>query len=383
MESAIAYFSKGTSLSESPLPHASIYQQSSKSYILNYRKEDLSHFTRRLLEACELAPERAELVAETLIQADLMGHVTHGLALLPVYLKELETGGMRSEGEPEIVQDHGSAFSWDGRYLPGPYLVHKAIDQAIARTEEFPIVAATIQKTHHIGCLAAYLEKATERGLMILLSCSDPRNATVAPFGGLSGVYSPNPLAAGIPTEQEPILFDISMSTTANGLVIQKKKAGERLPHPWLQDAAGHATDDPNAFFDDPPATILPLGGQDAGYKGFALGILIEALTNALGGFGRSSAPDNWGASVFLQVIKPAAFGGLDYFKKEMSHFVGACSNTSIAPGSTPVRMPGQRALALRDQQMKTGVQLYPTIMPALVPFAEKYGIDLPEGSEP
>ncbi|MCB0632965.1 MAG: Ldh family oxidoreductase, partial [Lewinella sp.] len=314
------------------------------------------------------------------IQADLMGHITHGLNLLPVYLKELESGGMRSEGEPEVLQDHGSAFSWDGRYLPGPYLVHQAIDQAIARTEQYPIVAATIQKTHHIGCLAAYLEKATDRGLMLLLSCSDPRNATVAPFGGLSGVYSPNPLAAGIPTEGEPILFDISMSTTANGLVIQKKKAGQKLPHPWLQDASGHTTNDPNAFFDEPPATILPLGGQDTGYKGFALGILIEALTNALGGFGRSSAPDNWGASVFLQVIKPAAFGGLDYFKKEMSHFVAACDNTSVRPGDAPVRMPGQRALALRAQQMKAGVKLYSTIMPALAPFADKYGIAMPEG---
>lgn len=345
---------------------------------MEYRKEDLHQFTIKLLEACGLNEERADIVAETLIQGDLMGHTTHGLALLPVYLKELESGGMRKAGYPEVLQDHGASFSWDGQYLPGPYLVHTAIDQAIARSAQHPVVTATIQKTHHIGCLAAYLEKATDQGLMLLLSCSDPRNATVAPFGGLTGAYSPNPLAAGIPTGDDPILFDISMSSTANGLVIQKKKAEQKLPHAWLQDASGHATNDPDAFFDDPPATILPLGGQDTGYKGFALGILIEALTNALGGFGRSSRPDNWGASVFLQIIKPAAFGGLDYFKQEMSHFAAACTNTAIPPGGAPVRLPGERALALRAAQLKTGIKLYPTIMPALQPYAKKYGIELP-----
>lgn len=345
---------------------------------MKYKKEDLQQLSMDLLKASGLSANRAATVTETLLQSDLMGHTTHGLALLPVYLKELASGGMRSEGEPEVLKDLGASFSWNGRYLPGPFLVHRAIDQAIVRSREYPVVTAAIQKTHHIGCLAAYLEKATEQGLMLLLSCSDPRNATVAPFGGLTGTYSPNPIAVGIPTEQDPILIDISMSTTANGYIIQKHKSGEKLPHPWLQDAEGQPTNDPGAFFADPPATILPLGHQDAGYKGFALGILVEALTNALGGFGRSSEPDNWGGSVFLQLIQPDAFGGLAYFKKEMSHFVKHSLDTPTPEGAPPVRMPGQRGLALRKQQLKTGIELYPAILPAIEPFAKQYDIEMP-----
>jgi L-lactate dehydrogenase len=243
------------------------------------------------------------------------------------------------------------------------------------------VVTATIQKAHHIGCLAAYPEKVTRNGLVLLLSCSDPRNATVAPFGGLTGAYSPNPIAAGFPTEEDPIIIDISMSTTANGYIMQQQKAGMKLPHAWLQDAEGKTTDDPEAFFADPPATILPLGGQDAGYKGYALGILVEALTNALGGYGRSSRPDNWGGSVFLQVINPDAFGGLDYFKKEMSFFrENALSNPPA--GSQPVRLPGQRGLQLRAQQLRDGLELYPSIIPALEPFCEQYGFNLPDPVE-
>lgn len=307
-----------------------------------------------------------------------MGHTTHGLALLPVYLKELETGGMLREGEPEVLQDAGPAFSWNGRYLPGPYLVHKAIDEAIARSATYPIVSATIQRSHHIGCLAAYPEKATEKGLMMLLSCSDPRNATVAPFGGLTGLYSPNPIAAGIPTDGDPILIDISTSATANGLVIQKQRAGQALPHAWLQDANGQATADTNAFFADPPATILPLGNQDTGYKGFALGILVEALTNALGGFGRSSKPDNWGGSVFLQIINPAGFGGLAYFRQEMSNFTAAARSNPVPEGKPQVRIPGERGLALRRQQLQEGISLGAGILDGIRPYAEKYGMAMP-----
>lgn len=345
---------------------------------MKYTQTSLSTFSLQLLEAAGLLTDRARIVAETLIMADLMGHTTHGLALLPAYLNQLESGGMRTQGDPEVINDTGSSFSWDGRYLPGPYLVHQAVDLAIERTKQYPVVSATIQKSHHIACLAAYLEKATTRGLVILLASSDPGNTTVAPYGGLKGVYSPNPLAAGIPTDGDPILFDISMSTTANGLVIQKYKEGNPLPRPWLQDASGNMTNNTAAFFEDPPATILPLGSHDTGYKGFALGILIEALTNALGGFGRCGKPDNWGASVFLQIINPAAFGGREYFQMEMSRLVAASIQSPSVPGSSPVRIPGQRALALRKEQLTNGVSLYPGIMPSLLPFAEKYSLPMP-----
>lgn len=344
---------------------------------MKYQKEDLLRLSSQLLMACGLDEERANVVASTLLASDLMGHTTHGLALLPVYLKELESGGMRRAGEPEIIQDSGPAFSWNGRYLPGPYLVHQAMDQAVERCRQFPVVSATIQQSHHIGCLAAYPEQATKHGLIMILSCSDPRNATVAPFGGLTGTYSPNPLAAGIPTEGDPIIIDISTSATANGYIIQKEKAGEKLPHPWLQDAEGNATDDPRTFFADPPATLLPLGNQDSGYKGFALGILVEALTNGLGGFGRQSKPDNWGGSVFLQLINPEAFGGLAYLKREMSLFAARAHRSPSPEGKPAVRLPGERGLARKREQEKNGVALYPEILPALAPYVEKYELEM------
>jgi L-lactate dehydrogenase len=332
-----------------------------------------------------LPPDRARIVAATLVEADLMGHTTHGLALLAPYLAELEAGAMQTDGDPETLADHPAAVTWDGRYLPGPWLIHRALDLALERIADHPVVTVAIGYSHHTACLATYLTRATDRGLMLLIACSGTNCATVAPFGGLTAVYSPNPLAVGIPTgpredgnSADPILIDISTSTTANGLVAQARDEGRSLPHPWLQTPEGRLSDDPAAFFADPPATILPLGGHDAGHKGFALGLLVEALTGALTGRGRADKPQRWGNSVFLQLIDPDAFGGREGFLRETRHLAAACNASQPRNPDVPVRLPGARALALRAERLRDGIPLHDPILASLRSCATRCGIDSP-----
>lgn len=345
-----------------------------------YPHTTLIQFATEILSTAGLENGRARVVAETLVESDLMGHTTHGLQLLPAYLKEVSTGKMKRDGDPLVISDRGSVMVWDGQYLPGPWLVHRAMDEMFQRIDSHPVMTTVIRKSHHIGCLAAYPERATNKGLLMLLTCSDPRAKSVAPFGGLEAVYTPNPIAGGIPTDGEPIIFDISMSTTSNGLVLRSLEEGKKLPHPWLLDNRGNPTDDPAEFVKDPPATILPLGGLDSGYKGFALGVMVEALTSGLAGYGRVDNPDTWGASVFIQLIDPEAFGGRHGFQRVMQHLADACIRTK--PIAEPVRMPGSRALRLRDQQKKSGVRLHPSIPPALKVCGEEYGVAFPGRSE-
>ncbi|MBD3304924.1 Ldh family oxidoreductase [candidate division KSB3 bacterium] len=343
-----------------------------------YAVEDLLAFAAQLLQRAGLAQERAQVVADILVEGDLMGHTTHGLQLLTPYLRDLEAGKMTKEGDPVLVADQGAAITWDGRYLPGPWLTIQAMDLAFERIAQHPIVTIVIRQSHHIGSLASYPKRATDKGLMLLLTCSDPSVQTVAPYGGIEPIYTPNPLAAGIPTQGDPILLDISMSCTANGLVWRLQSQGQRLPHQWLLDNQGNPSDDPAVLATEPPGSILPLGGMDVGYKGFALGILVEALTAALGGHGRSDQPTQWGASTFLQLIDPEAFGGREHFLRETSWFADTCRDNSTKPGNPPVRLPGERALKLRAEQLQQGVALYPTILPALEAWTEKFGVPLP-----
>lgn len=343
-----------------------------------YRAADLLGFAARLLSGAGLAPDRAEVVAEILLEGDLLGHTTHGLALLAPYLSEITSGSMRTEGTWEVVSDHGAVATWDGRRLPGPWLVTQAIEAALPRAEAQGSCTVVIRRSHHIACLAAYLRRATSRGKIILLLSSDPNVASVAPFGGTRGLYTPNPIAAGYPTTGEPVLLDISTSATTNGLTGRLHAEERQLDHPWVLDGAGQPTRDPAALFADQPGSILPLGGLDSGHKGYALGLLVEALTAGLGGFGRADPREGWGASVFLQVLDPAAFGGSEAFARETGWLADAARATPPAPGRDAVRLPGERGLQLRIWQLREGVRLYPTIMPSLVSWADHLGVPIP-----
>ncbi len=339
---------------------------------------DLIDYSVRLLSACGLGENKARAVSEILVKADLMGHRTHGLQLLPLYLNELQSGKMQTSGDAEVIRDTGSTVCLNGRYLPGPWLIQQAINQSIARIQSHPVVTTVIQRSHHIACLAAYLEAVTRNGLVILLSCSDPITRTVAPYGGIEGVYSPNPLAAGFPTMEDPILMDISMSSTANGLISLARDEGRDLPHAFILDNQGQVTTDPSRFFTDPPGTVLPLGGQEVGYKGFALGLLVEALTSALAGYGRSDEPRNWGASVFLQIIDPGAFGGLDHFRKEVQYLKEKSLQSRPIDAQKPVRIPGQKAMDLERHQRINGVELGAVLCRELQGLARRFDTESP-----
>ena len=304
----------------------------------------LRQFGQSLLTASGLTEDRAFDVAEVLLEADLLGHTTHGFALLPAYLKALAENSMTKTGQPQVVADHGSTLTWDGGYLPGPWLVRQAIAAARERLAEHPVVTVAIRRSHHIACLQAYLQPVTEAGLFILLTCSDPASRTVTPHGGVAPRFSPNPLAAGIPTDGDPILIDISASSTSNAACNRAAAAGERLPGPWLIDRDGNATDDPRVLAAEQDGSILPLGGLDLGYKGFAIALIVEALTNALAGHGRADGESRWGASVFLQIIDPERFGGRAAFLRETSFLAESCRETPVLSGKTahPFTGPGR-----------------------------------------
>ncbi|CAN1573543.1 COG2055 Malate/L-lactate dehydrogenases [Spirosomataceae bacterium] len=300
--------------------------------------------------------EKAESTSRILLEGELLGHTTHGLALVKPYLDELQSGQIEKLGSYEMINSTATTETWNGRYLPGIWLTEKAIEKASEIAKKDGIGTVVIQKSHHIACLAAFLEKTARQNLMVIIACSDPRNKTVAPFGGKIPVYSPNPLALGIPTETDPILIDVSMSTTANAVVNRAAKNNEKLAGEWLLKSDGTTTNDPQTFFENPASTLLPLGGMDLGYKGFALGIMIEAMTSALGGHGRIDNPERWGASVFVQVIDPSKFSGENYFLKEMEFFKNQCLASTPLNAKNPVRMPGENGLKRKKWNLENGL---------------------------
>ena len=343
-----------------------------------FRATELIGFAERLFKAAGCDDGKALLMGELLVEADLMGHTTHGLHLVGPYLEELQAGTMRARGEPKVIADRGAAVTWDGDRLPGVWLTAKAVDLTTERSETLGVSTIAVRNSHHIACLAVYLERATRHGKMVMIASSDPSDASIAPFGGVKAVFTPDPLAVGIPTADGPILIDMSSSITTNGMTGRLRNARQPFPGQWAMTAKGEATDDPNALFTDPPGTLLPTGGKDHGHKGYGMALTVEALTQGLSGFGRSSRPTGWGAALFVQVMDPALYSGAEAFARETSFIAEACRSNPPAPGFDSVRVPGDNALKRKAIALRDGVELYPGIMAALEIWAQTLKIDPP-----
>ena len=345
---------------------------------MTIQAQAMREFARTLLVRASMPFDKAEAVADILVEGELLGRSTHGLALLAPYLGEIESGGMRVEGEPEVVSDFAACLAWNGRKLPGPWLILKAMDEAMARARRFGMAAVTIQRSHHTASLGAYLARATARGYLMLLTLTDPGFSSVAPHGGTAPVLTSNPIAFGAPTAGDPILVDVSTSMVTNAMVVKHKREGRPFAQPWLLDAEGHATTDPNAIYTDPPGTVLPLGGLDAGHKGYGIGLMVELLTGCLSGHGRAEPKDGWSASVFIQMIVPAVFGGTEAYLRQVGALAAACHAAPPRPGFDRVRLPGEASAARRAAQLRDGMMLDADILAALTPWAEKLGVPLP-----
>jgi len=335
----------------------------------------LTVFAAELLAGAGLAARHAAVYAEKIVSADLLGHRSHGLRLLPRSLDELRQGTLGRDGEPEVVADHGGCLLVEGRMLPGPVVVVDAVERALGRVAAHGAVLVSIRRAGHIRALCTYLEMATSRGLMMLIVSSNPWARMVAPFGGVTPVYSPNPIAFGIPTPGDPILIDFSASTIAANAVQEHRARGERLPGRYLLDADGRPTDDPAALAGARPGSILPLGGVDLGHKGFGLGLMIEALTAGLSGHGRSSAPPTTTNAVFLMLLDPGAFAGRAWQTHEAGGLVDACR---AAAGDGAVRLPGERALAHRRRALAEGLELAAPLAAELRRRATQLGVAPP-----
>ncbi|MDM0014981.1 Ldh family oxidoreductase [Variovorax sp. J22P168] len=342
-----------------------------------YRPDALVGYATTLLEGAGLAAPMAATVARTLVDGDLLGHDTHGLALLAGYLKEIESGGMAREGAPAVLSDRPAAILWDGRRLPGPWLMEQAMDTLLPRARALGTASLVIRRSHHIACLAVYMLRALQEDMLMVLACSDPNTASVAPFGGTQAVFTPNPIALGFPLGDGGVMVDISASITTNGMSNRKRAAGETFAEQWLIDAAGRPSNDPQVLFDKPPGTLLPVGGLSHGHKGYGMALLVETLTAGLAGHGRADPPEGWGATVHVTLHDLHAFGGKEAFLRQMDHVAAQCRGNVPVDADRPVRLPGEAGLRRREKGLAQGVRLHPSIAGSLAAAEQRYGARL------
>jgi len=236
--------------------------------------------TASLLEAAGLPADNARVTAEAVVLADIWGVGSHGLIRLPFYLERTLAGGYPADAKLVTVTDTGPAVTLDGGGGLGHWQLSRAAGLAVERCHAFGIAAVGVGNSGHCGALGVYTLAALRAGQVALIFSNGP--AVMPPWNGVRPLLSTSPLAAGIPSRPKPAIIDLASSTVARGKIAAHAKRGQPLPDGWAFDRQGRPTSNPDEAL---VGMLAPLGGA----KGYALALLVEALSGALIGPALSS----------------------------------------------------------------------------------------------
>src|SRR5262245_24200866 len=340
----------------------------------------LELFAAQLLQAGGTSRDEAKLVAASLVDANLKGYDSHGVMRVPYYVQAIKDGEVVPGAELTILDDGPSRIVADGNWGLGQVQAMRLIKLLSSKAHSGGLGLGTMMHSGHIGRLGEYCEKTAADGFVSMLMVNSHGGAVrVAPPGGKAPRLSTNPLAIGVPHGDAPLVLDFSTSATAEGKVRVKKIAGQPVPEGWLIDCEGRPTTDANTLYGNPPGAILPMGGAQA-YKGFGLGLMIEILTGALSGGNCAKAVPypKKGNCVFILLIDPKKFGGIDCFQSEVSQLVDYMKSCPRVDGCSEIILPGEPERRLAAVRVREGIFLDEENWRALVNLGEQLGVAAP-----
>jgi len=343
--------------------------------------DNLRTFASDLFQAAGLSSDDADIVSDSLVLSNLCGHNSHGVMRTVEYVNQMKQGELRGDAELNVLQETDSLIVADAGFGFGQIQMRKLIERLSLKAQQQGIACGTLKSCGHVGRLGEWVERLAEAGLAGFVTVNDNGVLKcVAPPGGVEPRISTNPIAVGIPTENEPLVLDISTSAVANGKIRVADLAGEQCPAGWLQDSQGNPTGDPKVRLQEPYGSILPFGGEQ-GYKAFGLGLLFDILVGGLsGGFCPPAADDAPSTNnVLLVVWDPKKFAGQNHFLAEAEKLIAYVRDTKLKPGVEKIRLPGDRSLNSKQRGEQQGVPLDSGTWQSLVALAEKLGVNSPE----
>jgi uncharacterized oxidoreductase len=218
---------------------------------------------------------------------------------------------------------------------------------------------AFIRNCNHIGRLGAYTHEAAKAGMIAMMAVNAPGPGGVAPFGGIERRLGTNPISIAAPAGDDALVLDMTTSATAEGKLRVSKQKGELIPEGLIIDGYGNPSNDPNAYYNKPFGSILPLGGALMGHKGFGLSVMIDVLCGMLSGSGvcRDDLPR--GANgVWLQLLRVEQFLPRAEYDRWMDRYIASIKGCPRAPGVEEILLPGEIEQRRRVQRLKSGVDI-------------------------
>jgi LDH2 family malate/lactate/ureidoglycolate dehydrogenase len=353
-----------------------------------YDKVKLHTFTKNIFMHCGMNETDANQAADVLLEADLRGIDSHGVARLSGYVRLWQKGRANMQPRFRIIHQTPSTATLDADAGLGLVSAPHAMRIAIEKANQVGTGWVAIQNSNHFGIAAYHAMMALPENMIgMALTNASP---LVAPTHSKQRMLGTNPICYAIPAgKHHPVVIDLATSTAANGKLEIAQRKNKTVPLGWLQDKHGNDTDNPNALKEG--GILLPLGSGEtqAGHKGFALSALVDIMSGVLSGanYGpwvppfvaflnpREDQPGK-GIGHFVGAMRIDAFRDANAFKKDMDQWIDAFKNAQRIDENTPVIIPGEPEFETKAERLKSGIPLNELVEDDLKKLGSELGID-------
>jgi L-2-hydroxycarboxylate dehydrogenase (NAD+) len=355
------------------------------------RAEPLTDFCIRVFETMGVSSDDARITADVLVQANLRGIDSHGVARLARYVNGLRDGIMLARPQQDVVVETPTTITLDAGAGLGQPVSHRAMSKAIEKAGEYGCGFATVRNSNHYGIAGYYAMMALEHDMIGISSTNAA--ILVVPTFGRDAMYGTNPIALAVPAQEEkPFVMDMATSTVPRGKLEVYRRREKSIPIGWATDEHGVPTADPGQVLDNfierAGGGLLPLGGageEFSGYKGYGLGIMVEILSAVLPGaafltsvYPRDAEgkplPANLGH--FFGAWRLDAFRPPQEFKSDMDHLIRGLKHGNLAEGATRIYVHGEKEFEEAGRRSEQGIPLSAKVEASLKQVAADLGVE-------
>jgi len=343
---------------------------------LTFRADALAAAVRAIVAAAGSHEGEAAQVAANLVEANLRGHDSHGVGMVPRYVDAVLEGGLSVNAHVAIRQDSGALLTLDGRQGYGQVIGQEAMELGAARAKAHGVCVVGLAHSHHLGRIGQWAEQCVEHGLVSIHFVNVLSRPIVAPFGGRDARLGTNPFCVGIPRPGgEPILLDFATSKIAQGKTRVAYNKGVAIEPGTLIDDHGEPTTNPRYTVVEPIGALLPFGE----HKGAGLALICELLGGALAGGATGRAVSDGRRrvlnSMFSILVDPDRLGTAANLAAEMEGFVAYATASPPQPGTGRVRTPGEPERETKARRLLEGIAVDSVTWGEIVGAGAKVGL--------
>jgi LDH2 family malate/lactate/ureidoglycolate dehydrogenase len=339
----------------------------------------LREVSQQIFEAMGCPEDIALRVSTALVDANLVGHDSHGVIRIPQYVNAVREGHVVADARPILIRETAVTGLVDGRWAFGQLSAYYATEVAIAKAKASGISMVGIVRCNHIGRLGEYATMASDAGVAAIVTTGGfgGRGVSAAPFGGAKPVLGTNPIAVGLPAGVEPdVLVDFATTAVAAGKIEVARAKKIPLPPGSIVDREGRPTTDPEDYYKG--GMLLPFGG----HKGYSLSVVVEFLGRILTGAdafaeGNRGGPVYGHSGALVIAMDPGVFVNPEQYAAAADETLRRLKSVPPAPGSPGVMIPGEPESRSRSERIANGIPLAEDTWAAIINTARQIGVTI------